>query len=48
MTGIRLREVGPSTAVLVPLKLVQDLSKPFGTTISIEDNVGVIHMAPTD
>jgi poly-gamma-glutamate capsule biosynthesis protein CapA/YwtB (metallophosphatase superfamily) len=30
------------------LKLVQDLSKPFGTTISIEDNVGVIHVAKTD
>jgi poly-gamma-glutamate capsule biosynthesis protein CapA/YwtB (metallophosphatase superfamily) len=29
------------------LKLVQDLSKPFGTTISIEDNVGVIHVAQT-
>jgi len=27
------------------LKLLQDLSKPFGTTISIEDNVGVIHVA---
>jgi len=27
------------------LKLVQDLSKPFGTTISIEDNVGVIRVA---
>ena len=30
------------------LKLVQDLSRPFGTTISIEDNVGVIHVAQTD
>jgi poly-gamma-glutamate synthesis protein (capsule biosynthesis protein) len=30
------------------LKLVQELSKPFGTTISIEDNVGVIHVAQTD
>jgi hypothetical protein len=29
------------------LKLVQDLSQPFGTTISIEDNVGVIHVAQT-
>jgi poly-gamma-glutamate synthesis protein (capsule biosynthesis protein) len=29
------------------LKHVQDLSKPFGTTISIEDNVGVIRMAQT-
>jgi poly-gamma-glutamate synthesis protein (capsule biosynthesis protein) len=29
------------------LKLVQDLSRPFGTTISIEDNVGVIHVAQT-
>jgi poly-gamma-glutamate synthesis protein (capsule biosynthesis protein) len=29
------------------LKLVQDLSKPFGTTISIEDNVGVIRVAQT-
>jgi poly-gamma-glutamate synthesis protein (capsule biosynthesis protein) len=29
------------------LKLVQDLSKPFGTTISIEDNVGVIHVTQT-
>jgi poly-gamma-glutamate capsule biosynthesis protein CapA/YwtB (metallophosphatase superfamily) len=29
------------------LKLVQDLSKPFGTTISIEDNVGVIRLAQT-
>jgi poly-gamma-glutamate capsule biosynthesis protein CapA/YwtB (metallophosphatase superfamily) len=27
------------------LKHVQDLSRPFGTTISIEDNVGVIHVA---
>jgi poly-gamma-glutamate capsule biosynthesis protein CapA/YwtB (metallophosphatase superfamily) len=26
------------------LKLVQDISKPFGTTISIEDNVGVIRV----
>jgi len=24
------------------------LSKPFGTTISIEDNVGVIHVAQTE
>ena len=30
------------------LKLVQDLSKPFGTTISIEGDVGVIHVAQTD
>jgi poly-gamma-glutamate capsule biosynthesis protein CapA/YwtB (metallophosphatase superfamily) len=30
------------------LKHVQDLSKPFGTTISIEDNVGVIHVAQTE
>jgi poly-gamma-glutamate synthesis protein (capsule biosynthesis protein) len=30
------------------LKHVQDLSKPFGTKISIEDNVGVIHVAQTD
>lgn len=30
------------------LKLVQDLSKRFGTTISIENNVGVIHVAQTD
>jgi poly-gamma-glutamate synthesis protein (capsule biosynthesis protein) len=29
------------------LKHVQDLSKPFGTTISIEDNVGVIRVAQT-
>jgi hypothetical protein len=29
------------------LKLVQELSKPFGTTISIEDNVGVIRVAQT-
>jgi poly-gamma-glutamate capsule biosynthesis protein CapA/YwtB (metallophosphatase superfamily) len=29
------------------LKLVQKLSKPFGTTISIEDNVGVIRVAQT-
>jgi poly-gamma-glutamate capsule biosynthesis protein CapA/YwtB (metallophosphatase superfamily) len=29
------------------LKLVQDLSKPFGTTISIEDNIGVIRVAQT-
>ena len=29
------------------LKLVQDLSKQFGTTISIEDNVGVIRVAQT-
>ena len=29
------------------LKHVQDLSKPFGTTISIEDNVGVIRLAQT-
>jgi poly-gamma-glutamate synthesis protein (capsule biosynthesis protein) len=29
------------------LKLVQELSKPFGTTIAIEDNVGVIHVAET-
>jgi hypothetical protein len=29
------------------LKLVHDLSKPFGTTISIENNVGVIHVAQT-
>ena len=27
------------------LKHVQELSKPFGTAISIEDNVGVIHVA---
>jgi len=30
------------------LKLVQDLSKPFGTTISIEDNVGVIRVAQSE
>ena len=30
------------------LKLVQDLSKQFGTMISIEDNVGVIHVAQSD
>jgi poly-gamma-glutamate capsule biosynthesis protein CapA/YwtB (metallophosphatase superfamily) len=29
------------------LKHVQDLSRPFGTTISIEDNVGVIRVAQT-
>jgi hypothetical protein len=29
------------------LKHVQDMSRPFGTTISIEDNVGVIHVAQT-
>jgi poly-gamma-glutamate capsule biosynthesis protein CapA/YwtB (metallophosphatase superfamily) len=29
------------------LKLVQNLSRPFGTTISIEDNVGVVHVAQT-
>ena len=29
------------------LKLVRDLSKPFGTTISIENNVGVIRVAQT-
>jgi poly-gamma-glutamate capsule biosynthesis protein CapA/YwtB (metallophosphatase superfamily) len=29
------------------LKHVQDLSKPFGTAISIEDNVGVIHVGQT-
>jgi poly-gamma-glutamate capsule biosynthesis protein CapA/YwtB (metallophosphatase superfamily) len=29
------------------LKLLQELSKPFGTTISIEDNVGVIRVAQT-
>ena len=30
------------------LKLVQDLSKPFGTKISIEGNVGVIHLAESE
>jgi hypothetical protein len=29
------------------LKHVQDMSRPFGTTISIEDNVGVIRVAQT-
>src|SRR6202042_7393 len=29
------------------LKHVQDLSRPFGTTISIEANVGVIRVAQT-
>jgi poly-gamma-glutamate synthesis protein (capsule biosynthesis protein) len=29
------------------LRLVQDLSKRFGTTISIEDNVGVIRVGQT-
>jgi poly-gamma-glutamate capsule biosynthesis protein CapA/YwtB (metallophosphatase superfamily) len=28
------------------LKLVQDISKPFGTTISIENNVGVVRVTP--
>jgi poly-gamma-glutamate capsule biosynthesis protein CapA/YwtB (metallophosphatase superfamily) len=30
------------------LKHIQDLSKPFGTMISIEGNVGVIHVAQTE
>ena len=29
------------------LKLVQDLSKPYGTTIAIENNVGVIRVSQT-
>jgi len=29
------------------LARVQELSKPFGTTISIENNVGVIRVGPT-
>jgi poly-gamma-glutamate capsule biosynthesis protein CapA/YwtB (metallophosphatase superfamily) len=29
------------------LKLLQDISRPFGTKISIENNVGVIHVSPT-
>jgi poly-gamma-glutamate capsule biosynthesis protein CapA/YwtB (metallophosphatase superfamily) len=28
------------------LKELQELSKPFGTTIAIENNVGIIHIAP--
>ncbi len=28
------------------LKLLQDISKPFGTTIAIENNVGVIRISP--
>ena len=30
------------------LREIQTLSKPFGTTVAIEGNVGVIHVAPTD
>ena len=30
------------------LEKVQTISKPFGTTISIEDNVGVIHVAQNE
>ena len=30
------------------LKLVQELSKPFGTAISIEDNVGVIRVTQAE
>lgn len=39
-------EASPEMAQRI-LKHVQDMSKPFGTTISIENNVGVIRVAQT-